>query len=439
MLSFRLSLIWLVCLVGFLALPLSVSNARVWRIHLDASGDAPTIQAGIDSAQAGDVVFLEEFGTYTWTDQGATGESMIRMKRDVILRGRGRNMTSIHAQRNGRVIECIDCGDASLENIGILGGRVVGTDARGAGVYSVGDSRLQLHSCEFAENKVEGTARGFGGGLYLTNASIFGGLIAHNSATGDSALGGGAYLVGCSISRIPVVGNQCNAGNVALGGGVFANFSVVAGVEFWDNEAVGGISRGGALHIAGGRMDGGFGTRNVATQGGAVYVSDAVITGCLFVEHGFRSPGGGVIESDIGDLPSQVVNCTLANNRAGRSLMGPSTVIYLRAGGEVRNTIVTANDGAACLGPVSVSCSNFFGNALGDVIPGTDAGGNFSVDPMFCFLAPPGGQWHIRADSPCAPGNHPDGDSCGLIGGRDVGCLTAVEQARWGDVKALYR
>jgi hypothetical protein len=164
-----------------------------------------------------------------------------------------------------------------------------------------------------------------------------------------------------------------------------------------------------------------------------------MIVGSVFTRNAFRSSNGGVIESSEGDLPSQIVNCTFAGNRARGSLLGPGAVIYLRAGGEVQNTIVTANDGAACLGPVSVSCSNFFGNALSDAIPGTDAGGNFSTDPMFCFLAPPGSQWHIRADSPCAPGNHPTGDSCGLIGGREVGCLTAVEQARWGDVKALYR
>lgn len=30
--------------------------ARTWNIHEDGSGDAPTIQAGIDSASAGDVV-----------------------------------------------------------------------------------------------------------------------------------------------------------------------------------------------------------------------------------------------------------------------------------------------------------------------------------------------------------------------------------------------
>jgi hypothetical protein len=84
---------------GFVA---ATSEARTWRIHLDSSGDAPTIQAGIDSAQAGDVVFLAELGTYTWSSQGSTGESMIRMKRDVILRGGGDFMTTIHAEERGR-------------------------------------------------------------------------------------------------------------------------------------------------------------------------------------------------------------------------------------------------------------------------------------------------------------------------------------------------
>jgi hypothetical protein len=62
--------------------------------------------------------------------------------------------------------------------------------------------------------------------------------------------------------------------------------------------------------------------------------------------------------------------------------------------------------------------------------------GNFSGDPLFCGV----GNYYIRSDSPCAPGNHPDAFDCGLIGPLRVGCGTVrVEHKTWGAVKALYR
>jgi len=46
----------------------------------------------------------------------------------------------------------------------------------------------------------------------------------------------------------------------------------------------------------------------------------------------------------------------------------------------------------------------------------------------------------LQADSPCAPGNHPDGMDCGTIGALGVECGTVKAKAvTWGSVKALYR
>ncbi len=61
---------------------------------------------------------------------------------------------------------------------------------------------------------------------------------------------------------------------------------------------------------------------------------------------------------------------------------------------------------------------------------------NFSADPMFCGV----GNYHLQSDSPCAPGNHPDGIDCGLIGPLPVGCgPVRVETRTWGSIKAMYR
>lgn len=64
---------------------------------------------------------------------------------------------------------------------------------------------------------------------------------------------------------------------------------------------------------------------------------------------------------------------------------------------------------------------------------------NFSVDPLFCGVS--GSEnFFLRADSPCAPGNHPTGADCGLIGPLSVGCGTVpTEQNTWGSIKALFR
>lgn len=61
---------------------------------------------------------------------------------------------------------------------------------------------------------------------------------------------------------------------------------------------------------------------------------------------------------------------------------------------------------------------------------------NFSADPMFCAVQ----DYHLQSDSPCAPGNHPDGIDCGLIGPLPVGCAPVkVETKTWGSIKAMYR
>ncbi len=87
------------------------------------------------------------------------------------------------------------------------------------------------------------------------------------------------------------------------------------------------------------------------------------------------------------------------------------------------------------------TCSILFGTAEGDAICGTDGGGNFSADPEFCATDPVTSlSVFLQQDSPCAPGNHPQGAACGLIGAALVGCGTVgVERSTWSFVKQLFR
>jgi hypothetical protein len=87
-------------------------------------------------------------------------------------------------------------------------------------------------------------------------------------------------------------------------------------------------------------------------------------------------------------------------------------------------------------------CTNVFGNEFGDwvdCLAGFDGvNGNFSADPFFCD--PDNGDFTLSAQSPCLPGNHPDGVDCGLIGAFGQGCgPVSVEQETWAVIKARYR
>ncbi len=95
----------------------------------------------------------------------------------------------------------------------------------------------------------------------------------------------------------------------------------------------------------------------------------------------------------------------------------------------------TAGQGIYCSGATPViSCSNVWGNAGGDDICGTDGGGNFSSDPLFCGTVER--PYNLQDASPCAPGNHPDGLCDGeLIGAAAAGCGSSpVPQALLSDL-----
>ena len=106
----------------------------------------------------------------------------------------------------------------------------------------------------------------------------------------------------------------------------------------------------------------------------------------------------------------------------------------------------TQGEGIYCDGsPIPVfTCCDIYGNAGGDYVTclsGLDGvDGNFSACPSFCNVE--AGDFFICDGSPCAPGNHPAGHECGLIGALGVACScgpSQTEASTWGGVKALYR
>jgi len=182
--------------------------------------------------------------------------------------------------------------------------------------------------------------------------------------------------------------------------------------------------------------------------GGAIecYVgSTAIITRCVFSGNSAGLLGGALHTSQ--DSYPRFVGCTLVGNSAPQ---GGGVACRLDAQATLENTIVAfagAGEAVYCETGASaqLSCSDLYGNAGGDWV-GCIAGqlglnGDFSECPLFCD--PENADFHLQECSPCAPGNHPQGYECGLIGAWDVACgcgmPSVMESTTWSSLKALYR
>jgi hypothetical protein len=142
----------------------------------------------------------------------------------------------------------------------------------------------------------------------------------------------------------------------------------------------------------------------------------------------------------LGSAFGRLSNCTVVENVAWSD--NDALEIWAGSAVDIDHLLIANNTGGAMIcwdSQVHVACSNLYGNSAGDTLCGTDVGGNFSADPLFCDLD--AGDYTLDADSPCLPGQHPDGADCGLIGAFGEGCggSTPVETSSWGRIKELYR
>ncbi|KPJ60579.1 MAG: hypothetical protein AMJ46_06195 [Latescibacteria bacterium DG_63] len=274
----------------------------------------------------------------------------------------------------------------------------------------------------------------------------------HDSVMYGSYLESGTRVEGITLLRGSAAWSPSNP---ARGGGMQLTDSYVriASCAFVSNEA--GWGYGGGLCCTGGSpivTDCTF-SQNSALRGGGVYFSSLIdplfLTRCVFFDNSANAGGGGLCCSGSAALTS----CTLSGNSAsagggiywtGRVTRSPTQQMSLIL---TNVTLAFATQGGAIwpefpeLVP-DLGCCDIYGNAGGDWVGGIAGqegiNGNFSLDPLFCDVA--GDNYTLMQCSPCAPGNHPDGWECGLIGALPVGCTgTPVEPTSWGRVKALFR
>ncbi len=425
--------------IGILLLLTAVSGfcpaarATTWHVPSQCS----TIQAGIDSASADDTVLV------------APGKYAGDGNRDV--RFGGKNLAVISA--GGPEVTVIDCGgslqethrgfrfDGGETSFSVVEGFAIeGGYGNNGGAIHCTRSSPTVRNCFFIGNM----AYGVGGAVFCEESSpvLAGCLFSENS----SACSGGAIHARRSspdVCNCEIIGNHAPSG-----GGVFSYHSncTLTNCTFSDNlaEDYGGGAGciGSVLSLA----DCDF-SHNSAKWGGGVNCHNecsALITNCRFW---FNSAdwGGGLFF--VVYFSAAVVSCTFVGNSA----LHGSGVFCNWASLTLDNTILTrglqgnAYDTYDPSDIPTLTCCNIYGNEGGDWVDciadqyGMD--GNFSECPLFCD--PENGDFHLQVCSPCAPGNHPDGYDCGLIGAFDVGCEcglpSSVERTTWSSLKALYR
>ena len=379
---------WAIALLLASPLIVSTASARTWYIKPDGSGDVPTIQAGVDSASHGDTLLCAA-GTYSWNSQGTgTDYGMISILRGssdmVIVSESGPEVTILNGQGQGRIL------------------------------FFQGWTELTVEGFTFKNGIAPALGNFVGGAMasHLSSPVVRDCVFEANSASNQ----GGAYWYGGQGS--PVI-ESCHFENnsAGLGGAVFLiNSSFDAYI--YDTTFI----------------------SNDATTGGAIWMHSFRLNAenCLIA--GNTASVGGAIHMQS-SWPSFIANTTIVNNRAATgaalSVLGATpltlsnVIVALSTGG---GAAVNVGGGSTAIFSCSDMWGNPGGNWVGDIAPQLGNNGNISEDPKFCS-----GGFSIQGDSPCAPGNHPHGHTCGVIGAYGVACgSVAVEQKSWGEIKAMY-
>jgi predicted outer membrane repeat protein len=375
--------------VASLALP---ASARTWRIRADGLGDVPTINDAVLACQDGDSILVAP-GTYTWINQDTQPNdqyTMIWFKRGlenvVIVSEAGPLATVIDAQYQGRVLVTEGQNYLTVDGFTLRGGRAPSLGLPIGGCMILHVSHDTFRNCIFTDNSASTGGVAWVGGL--AEPRFMDCEFMYNNAN----VGGALFIVN---SETPVTIQRCrfHHNTADTGGGALYMVHILVTVE----DCVFAF--------------------NQAPQGGAIFMRSmwaATVVGCTLVRNGGSEAGAFYV------LASPGVS------------IARSIVSY---GGEGTPYYVASNSA------VTVSCTNTFHNPFTNDLPATviDGGGNFTADPAFCGSVD-SMNYMLALSSPCLPGNHPDGASCGQIGAYGQGCApVSVHERTWGQIKAMYQ
>ena len=423
----RIGIAWAVASLMMLGtLP---AAATEW--YVDPDGPTPWIHYYLSFAVDGDTILLGN-GTFS-------GE----LNRNVDFMGKRITIMSDSDDPSACVIDAGGAGrgfifDSGEDATSVLRGVTIrsGHALDGGGVFIGEDASPTIGNCVFedcwAENK--------GGGLYCASGSV--GQLTDCEIRDCYSWnpGGGLYAYEASLILHGCLFDGCIAGwpnGESSGGGISAGDCQLQ-VDDCEFVCCSGIS-GGAMSVgqhSGPQVISGCRfAHNAAFTGGALSLDNlsggTLVEGCLFeVNNCYEEIGVVTLEGG----QSEVRGCTFVGNNGGDAyatggdLLIESTILF---GTAWKSAIGTADRAS-----ITRICCNMFGGSYGGVEP---ENGNFSADPLFCDAST--GNFTLRSDSPCLPGNHPDAADCGLIGAFGEGCPgpTAADYTSWGSVKTMFR